>query len=117
MIYSHAALHRILGNLAQIASGVGWPFLSTALRRETPGIPQSTQQKRKALVDAGVLVPSNDPALYIFSQDASFGSASGASTVIAGRTDNGRQSWRVEGRGASYAQWRDEQIVSDPIVT
>jgi hypothetical protein len=88
---------------------------STALRRETSGIPQSTFARRRALVDAGVLVPDNDPELYVFAQDASFGSASGASTVIAGRSDNGRTSWRVEGRGASYAHWRAEQLTGDPI--
>jgi Domain of unknown function (DUF4357) len=86
---------------------------STALRRETPGIPQSTFERRKALVEAGVLVPDNDPDLYIFSQDASFGSASGASTVIAGRSDNGRTSWHLEGRGISYGNWRAEQISGD----
>lgn len=86
---------------------------STALRRETPGIPQSTLERRKALVEAGVLTPDADPDLC-FSQDASFGSASGASTVIAGRSDNGRTSWHMEGRGVSYGNWRTEQISGDP---
>jgi hypothetical protein len=36
---------------------------STALRRETPGIPQSTMERRKALVEAGVLIPDTDPDL------------------------------------------------------
>ena len=36
---------------------------STALRRETPGIPRSTMERRKALVEAGVLIPDTDPDL------------------------------------------------------
>jgi hypothetical protein len=88
---------------------------STALRRETPGIPQSTLERRKALVEAGILIPDVDPELYVFSRDASFGSASGASTVIAGRSDNGRTSWHMEGRGVSYGNWRAEQISGDSI--
>jgi len=88
---------------------------STALRRETPGISQSTMERRKVLVEAGVLIPDTDPDLYRFSQDASFGSASGASTVIAGRSDNGRTSWHMEGRGVSYGNWRTEQISGDPV--
>lgn len=79
---------------------------STANRAESQSIPDSTKDKRAALLEAGILVEDANPDLYRFEQDASFGSPSGASAVIAGRSDNGRQTWRVEGSGASYDSWR-----------
>jgi hypothetical protein len=83
---------------------------STALRRESDVIPQSVKDARKALIEAGVLVADADNDLYRFAQDASFGSPSGASAAIAGRADNGRTTWRVEGSGQSYAAWRSSLI-------
>lgn len=83
---------------------------STALRRESDAIPQSVKDARKALIEAGVLVPDADNELYRFAQDASFGSPSGASAAIAGRADNGRTTWRVEGNGQTYAAWRSSLI-------
>jgi hypothetical protein len=83
---------------------------STALRREIDAIPQSVKDARKALIEAGVLVPDADAELYQFAQDASFGSPSGASAAVAGRADNGRTTWRVEGNGLSYAAWRSSLI-------
>lgn len=79
---------------------------STASRSESPSIPQSTHEARKALLEAGVLVPDTDPDLYRFAQDASFGSPSGASGAVAGRADNGRTTWIVESNGKNYATWR-----------
>lgn len=83
---------------------------STANRTESKGIPESVREKRKALIEAGVLVPDDDVELLRFAQDASFGSPSGASAAIAGRSDNGKLTWRVEGHGANYAMWRAGQI-------
>lgn len=83
---------------------------STALRRETPGIPQSVADKRKLLIDTGVLLPDANPELYRFAQDTDFGSPSGASAAIAGRADRGTETWRVEGDGRTYAAWRASRI-------
>jgi Domain of unknown function (DUF4357) len=83
---------------------------STALRRETPGIPQSVADKRKLLIETQVLALDTDLELYRFTQDANFGSPSGASAAIAGRADNGKQTWHVEGDGRTYAAWRENQI-------
>lgn len=83
---------------------------STALRRETKGIPQGIADKRKLLIDSGVLLPDNNQELYRFAQDASFGSPSGASAAIAGRSDRGTETWRVEGDGRAYATWRATKI-------
>ncbi|MGD0103567.1 MAG: GIY-YIG nuclease family protein [Rhodopila sp.] len=83
---------------------------STALRRETPGIPQSVADRRKLLCDTGVLVPDKNPELYRFAQDASFGSPSGASGAIAGRADRGTETWHVDADGRTYASWRANKI-------
>jgi len=83
---------------------------STANRQESDGIPQSVKDKRKALIEGEILVPHADPDLYEFSQDTSFSSPSGASAAIAGRSDNGKTTWLVEGMGYSYAKWRESQI-------
>jgi hypothetical protein len=83
---------------------------STALRRESPAIPQSVKDARKALLEAGLLIPDADAELYRFSQDASFGSPSGASAAVAGRADNGRTTWHIEGSGQTYAAWRSGLI-------
>lgn len=85
---------------------------STANRQESPGIPESVRDKRKALIEADVLVPDTDPTLYRFAQDASFGSPSSASAAMAGRSDNGKQTWQVEGHDANYAVWRSRQVDS-----
>lgn len=85
---------------------------STALRRESDAIPPSVKDARKALLEASVLVQDADAELYRFAQDASFGSPSGASAAVAGRSDNGKQTWRVEGDGRSYAAWR-AGLISD----
>ena len=79
---------------------------STALRRESDAIPQSVKDARQALREAGLLIDDADPELLRFAQDASFGSPSGASAAIAGRADNGRNSWRLDGDGKTYGAWR-----------
>ena len=83
---------------------------STALKRETPGLSQGVSDRRKMLQDTGVLVPDSNPALLVFVQNASFGSPSGASQTIAGRSDNGKTSWIHEGDGRQYGIWRTAQI-------
>jgi hypothetical protein len=85
---------------------------STALQRESTAIPESAKNSRQALIEAAVLVPDTDPELYRFSQDASFGSPSGASAAIAGRADNGRTTWRIEGSGQTYGEWRSRVIAA-----
>ena len=49
---------------------------------------------RDALVERGVLVPSQDR--FVFAQDYTFESPSGAAQVIQGRTANGRIDWKDE---------------------
>lgn len=44
-----------------------------------------------------------------FTENYAFTSPSAASTAIAGRSDNGRRSWRTES-GVSYADWETQQL-------
>jgi hypothetical protein len=50
------------------------------------------------------------PSGVITVEDASFGSPSGAGAAVAGRADNGRTTWRVEGSAQSCAAWRGAPI-------
>ncbi|HBN47781.1 MAG: DUF4357 domain-containing protein [Thalassospira sp.] len=64
------------------------------------------------LVREGRLVPDRD-GLLKFKEDTTFNSPSAASATIFGRPDNGRITWRVKGTNKTYADWQNEQIVSD----
>ncbi|MEC8197435.1 MAG: GIY-YIG nuclease family protein [Pseudomonadota bacterium] len=44
-----------------------------------------------------------------FTENYAFSSPSAASTAIAGRSDNGRRSWKTES-GVSYADWETQQL-------
>jgi len=62
------------------------------------------------LLQSGVLSIENDSDNAVFTEDAFFSSPSAASAVIFGRADNGRRSWRVEGKNKTYAEWQEEQV-------
>ncbi len=83
---------------------------STALIRETEGIPPGVRDKRRLLIETNVLVPDRDPGLLRFAQDARFGSPSGAGGAIWGRACNGKIERLREDDGRSYAVWRKSQI-------
>ena len=83
---------------------------ATALRRETPGIPESVSRRRTELIKQGIFVDASQPQLYQFLQDVSFASPSGASAAMAGRSDNGRTTWKVVPTGQTYADWRSARL-------
>ena len=60
------------------------------------------------LVRTGKLLPGNRGHLR-FAEDVAFGSPSAASSVILGRPDSGRVSWKVRGTKATYGDWQAEQ--------
>lgn len=60
------------------------------------------------LRNSGVLQLVGDVA--VFTKDYAFSSPSAASAVIAGRSDNGRTSWRHVQSGMTYAAWETAQI-------
>lgn len=64
----------------------------------------------KELVEAGVLAPTPDGRLNVFTKNYAFSSPSAAAAVVAGRSANGRTHWIVEGTGKTYAEWQEEQV-------
>lgn len=68
-------------------------------------------RRRKARLRANeVLIDTNDPDLWQLTEDTDFGSPSAASAFMAGRSDNGRTTWRTKETGATYAEWREEKL-------
>jgi predicted GIY-YIG superfamily endonuclease len=62
------------------------------------------------LVKRGVLCPTADGQLNVFSQDYAFNSPSAAAAVVAGRSANGRAHWVVEGTQKTYGEWQTEVV-------
>jgi hypothetical protein len=76
-------------------------------RLDWTGQPHSYQQLRESLRTVGFLQLSADGSHLVFTQDVNFVSPSAASATVLGRTDNGRNSWRLKGTTITYAAWQD----------
>lgn len=76
-------------------------------RLDWSGQPHSYQQLRESLQNFGSLQLSPDGSHLVFTQDVNFVSPSAASATVLGRTDNGRNSWRLRGTTITYAAWQD----------
>jgi len=63
----------------------------------------------RQLCDDGVLVEAEED-LRRFASDYAFSSPSAAAAVVSGRSANGREHWKVEGTGQTYAAWQDQQV-------
>jgi hypothetical protein len=62
-----------------------------------------TVAKRQSLIDLGVLMQQGN--VYVFTQDYAFNSPSLASTVVLGRSSNGRTDWKdAQGRALKVLQ-------------
>lgn len=83
-------------------------------RRDWSGQPHPYQQLRNDLRNAGALKPSDDGTHLVFTADTPFKSPSAASATVLGRTDNGRNSWRLKGSAITYAAWQDNLPSSQP---
>lgn len=71
------------------------------------GQPHSYQQLREELRNAGTLKLAEDESHLVFATDTDFKSPSAASATVLGRTDNGRNTWRLKGTSITYAAWQD----------
>lgn len=76
-------------------------------KREWTGQPHSYLQLREELSASGVLKLSDDCSHLVFVEDTPFKSPSAASATVLGRTDNGRNTWRLKGTAITYAAWQD----------
>lgn len=83
-------------------------------RLDWSGQPHSYQQLRNDLRSAGALKLSDDGTHLVFTADTPFKSPSAASATVLGRTDNGRNSWRLKGSAITYAAWQDNLPSSQP---
>lgn len=82
---------------------------SGAVASWSSGTDHSYSKRHAQLVKGGSLVPG-DAGYLKFADDVAFKSPSAASSVILGRSDNGRTSWKVDGSGLSYGDWQADQV-------
>ena len=78
------------------------------------GQPHSYLQLREELRSAGALKLSDDGTHLVFANDTDFKSPSAASATVLGRTDNGRNTWRLKGTSITYAAWQDNLPGNQP---
>ena len=70
----------------------------------------SLKVKKENLREQGILKDTDDPDLWLVSEDVTFSSPSYASAFVAGRSDNGRTTWKTRKHGITYAEWRKQEL-------
>lgn len=103
--------------LAAAAQEDGKAFIVLAgsqAKLDWSGQPHSYQQLREELRASGALKLSEDATHLVFAADTPFKSPSAASATVLGRTDNGRNTWRLKGSSITYAAWQDNLPTSQP---
>jgi hypothetical protein len=83
---------------------------STALREYKDSLTLPLRSLRQELLEGGSLAMDSDAELLRFKRDVSFGSPSAASSMIAGYSDSGPRTWKLETTGQSYSDWRKQKI-------
>ena len=83
---------------------------SLARVKETNTIHDGAKDQRRQLVEDGVLVKTADGQHYTFGRDVAFSSPSGAAAVVYGGNISGPATWRREGDGLTYKDWRQQQL-------
>lgn len=78
------------------------------------GQPHSYLQLRNELRESGALKLADDGTHLVFTSDTDFKSPSAASATVLGRTDNGRNTWRLKGTSITYAAWQDNLPGNQP---
>lgn len=104
--------------LAAVAKENGDSFTVLAgsqAKLEWTGQPHSYLQLREELCSTGALKLSEDGSHFVFAKDTNFKSPSAASATVLGRTDNGRNTWRLKGTSITYAAWQDNLPGSQPV--
>lgn len=80
---------------------------SVARIEEAPSLGASSRALRAELLDVGVL--KSTASGFVFTQDYTFDSPSGAAQAINGANVNGRTSWKLAD-GRTLKDWQDEQL-------
>jgi predicted GIY-YIG superfamily endonuclease len=94
----------------QVINGEFVVFKGSLARLHWEGVKTSYTRLFEELIQAGVLIPTQDGTLNIFTRDYAFSSPSAAAAVVAGRAANGRTHWRDASNGMTYAQWQENQV-------
>jgi hypothetical protein len=101
------ALARESGTLFTVMAG-------SMAKASWSGQPHSYEQLRLDLQSNGSLKSSPDGPWLVFTQDVAFKSPSAASATVLGRTDNGRNTWRMKGTSITYGAWQDNLPTGTP---
>ncbi|MBX9868128.1 MAG: GIY-YIG nuclease family protein [Burkholderiales bacterium] len=81
---------------------------SQAVDKETPSISVAAKRARQQLLENGILKLVDGK--YIFQEDFQFDSLSSASSVILGRSSNGRTCWRQRSSNKTFKELEIEQL-------
>lgn len=103
---------RVAGTHARAVEIEGEMVVLKGSTARKEGVPSWTSFKslRDQLVADGKLIDTNDDEYYEFVDDTTFSSPSAAAAVVAGRNTNGRITWRIDGGGATYADWNEARL-------
>lgn len=95
--------------------GTAFTVLAGSMAKQAwSGQPHSYEQLRLNLVADGSLKASESGPWFVFTKDVDFASPSAASATVLGRTDNGRNSWRLKGTSITYAAWQNNLPAGTP---
>jgi Domain of unknown function (DUF4357) len=85
---------------------------STAKRQEVPSCEDGLKRRRAQMIADGILAPTNEEKLLVFTKDTAFDSPSGAARVVYGGNVSGPRFWRHATTNQRYGEWRADQIDS-----
>lgn len=74
------------------------------------GVDDGYKRLREKLEQDGTIVASPDGKTGCFTRNQVFASPSAAAAVVAGRSANGRNEWRISGTGMSFGSWQNQEI-------
>lgn len=97
-------------------SGTSFTVLAGSMAKaEWSGQPHSYEQLRLDLQANGSLKASTDGPWLVFTRDVVFKSPSAASATVVGRTDNGRNTWRMKGTSITYGAWQENLPIGSSV--
>ncbi|WP_371734184.1 DUF4357 domain-containing protein [Aliiroseovarius sp. xm-v-225] len=82
---------------------------SGSLKERPSFLSSGIKAERDRLLSSGIAEKTGDNN-FVLRKDADFRSPSGAAVFLWGTSRNGRTDWLVEGKGITYAEWKDNEI-------
>lgn len=96
--------------MAQEVDGEFTVYEDSLARLEWTGADDGYRRLREKLEHDGTLAMASDRKLMRFTHDQVFTSPSAAAAVVAGRSANGRNEWRIKDSRTSYGSWQAERV-------